>query len=110
MARRFAPNGSLARERYAPGAFRACLQAHREVKLLWEHDRSRELASTSDGSLRIWESARGLEFSATPRGSFAESAIHEVRIGRCRYVSIGILYFEDFEYEWLSAERVRTLT
>jgi HK97 family phage prohead protease len=107
--RRFAPNGSLARERYAPGAFSACLASNREIKLLWQHDKSRELASTSDGSLSIWEDHLGLAFCATPRGSFVEAAIHEVRMGRCRKMSIGIRSFEDFDYERLSGELVRTV-
>jgi HK97 family phage prohead protease len=88
-----------ARERFAPFAFAKWLSRGREVKALWEHSYSREIASTTDSSLAIWEDRMGLAFTMKPRGEFADQVIGEVRAGRLRYVSVGGIWFDDYVYE-----------
>lgn len=51
------------RERIAPGAFAATLAENRDVLALAEHDATRVLARTRSGSLKLAETARGLEYS-----------------------------------------------
>jgi HK97 family phage prohead protease len=51
-------------ERIAPGAFTRSLQSRNEIKLFVNHDTSRVLASKRAGTLRLWESDRGLEVEA----------------------------------------------
>jgi uncharacterized protein len=49
-------------ERIAPGAFSATLAENRDVIATADHDGSRLLARTKNGSLRLRETQRGLEF------------------------------------------------
>jgi uncharacterized protein len=51
-------------ERIAPGAFTRSLQSRNEIKLFVNHDTGRVLASKRAGTLRLWESDRGLEAEA----------------------------------------------
>jgi HK97 family phage prohead protease len=51
-------------ETIAPGAFSRSLQSRNEIKLFVNHDTSRVLASKRAGTLRLWESGRGLEVEA----------------------------------------------
>ncbi|MFZ9274971.1 MAG: HK97 family phage prohead protease, partial [Ilumatobacteraceae bacterium] len=51
-------------ERIAPGAFARSLRSRNEIKLFVNHDTSRVLASKRAGTLRLWESDRGLEVEA----------------------------------------------
>lgn len=51
-------------ERIAPGAFTRSLKSRNEIKLFVNHDTSRVLASKRAGTLRLWESDRGLEVEA----------------------------------------------
>lgn len=51
-------------ERIAPGAFSRSLRSRNEIKLFVNHDTSRVLASKRAGTLRLWESDRGLEVEA----------------------------------------------
>jgi HK97 family phage prohead protease len=51
-------------ERIAPGAFARSLKSRNEIKLFVNHDTSRVLASKRAGTLRLWESDRGLEVEA----------------------------------------------
>jgi HK97 family phage prohead protease len=113
LPRRFTPDGILARERFSPRAFSACLRSGKEIKLLDGHDRKRELASTVDGSLAVYEDALGLAFCAIPHGRCAKDAVHEVMMGRCVHMSIGIRSFEDLDYldyDRTLGERIRTVT
>lgn len=49
-------------ETIAPGAFRASLARNRDVLALMDHDRSRVLARTRSGTLKLAEDAQGLAF------------------------------------------------
>jgi HK97 family phage prohead protease len=51
-------------ERVAPGAFSRSLRSRNEIKLFVNHDTGRVLASKRAGTLRLWESDRGLEVEA----------------------------------------------
>src|SRR6266851_4792721 len=78
-----------ARERFAPFAFTKWLSTGREIKALWAHDHSRELASTADGSLTVWQDHIGLAFIMEPRGEFAGQVVRDVRAGRLQHTSVG---------------------
>ena len=102
---------TTARERFAPFAFTKWLSTGREIKALCAHDHSRELASTADGSLTVWQDHIGLAFIMEPRGEFADQVASEVRVGRLQYMSVGGLAFDDYIYEHdhLTGERYRTV-
>ena len=51
-------------ETIAPGAFSRSLKSRNEIKMFVNHDTSRVLASKRAGTLRLWESERGLEVEA----------------------------------------------
>lgn len=51
-------------EQIAPGAFRDTV--NEDVRALWQHDTSRVLGRTKNGSLKLWEDERGLGFELTP--------------------------------------------
>lgn len=51
-------------ETIAPGAFSRSLRSRNEIKMFVNHDTSRVLASKRAGTLRLWESDRGLEVEA----------------------------------------------
>jgi HK97 family phage prohead protease len=87
------------RERFAPFAFTKWLSTRREIKALWEHSYSRELASTADGSLTVWQDHIGLAFIMEPRGECAGEVMRDVRAGRLQHTSIGGLAFDDYVYE-----------
>ncbi len=53
------------REQIAPGAFRDGL-ASGDIRALWQHDTARVLGRTKNGTLKVWEDARGLAFELTP--------------------------------------------
>jgi HK97 family phage prohead protease len=53
------------REVIAPGAFTATLATNRDVLALAEHDAARVLGRTRSGSLKLAETARGLEYALT---------------------------------------------
>jgi len=54
------------RESIRPGAFAGSLASGQEIIALWNHDKNVILASTRNGSLRLWEDERGLAFEMTP--------------------------------------------
>jgi HK97 family phage prohead protease len=61
------------RERFMPGAFRKFLdrsptdpRGKADVIAAWNHDESRILGRTTNGTLELRETERGLEYSATP--------------------------------------------
>lgn len=61
------------RERFMPGAFRKFLEraptdprGRADVIAAWNHDESRLLGRTTNGTLELRESDRGLEYVATP--------------------------------------------
>lgn len=52
------------REQIRPGAFAEATMA--DVRALWQHDTSRVLGRTTNGTLRLWEDNRGLGFELKP--------------------------------------------
>jgi len=54
------------KEQILPGAFRRSLESNNVVSMLHNHDSASVLASTANGSLKLRETSRGLEFEATP--------------------------------------------
>lgn len=77
-------------ETIAPGAFSASLRAGRDVLALLDHDPTRLLARSSNGTLRLAETAAGLEFSLdVPSTTLGADALAMAEAGLLGGVSIG---------------------
>ena len=51
-------------EKIAPGAFTKTLMEQKDIKSYWGHDANKILARTTNGTLRLAQSEKGLEFEA----------------------------------------------
>jgi uncharacterized protein len=72
------------------GAFSETLRANSDVLLLFDHAMDRVLARSRSNSLRLAETARGLEFTADlPATSWANDAIELVRSNNAGGMSFG---------------------
>lgn len=77
-------------ERLRPGVFKTSLKSGRDVYFLWSHDHSKPLGSTKSGTLKLNDTASGLEFELTPgHTSVGQDAIESVRRGDVKGVSFG---------------------
>ena len=77
-------------ERIAPGAFSRSLRSRNEIKLFVNHDTGRVLASKRAGTLRLWESDRGLEVEAElPDTSDGRDISVLLKRGDCDSMSFG---------------------
>jgi HK97 family phage prohead protease len=77
------------RERIAPGAFKKALNDGDTV-LLDNHDPSRPIARKSAGTLELRETARGLEYVATPANTtYARDLVENVRAKNIKGNSFG---------------------
>lgn len=65
------------REEIAPGAFAGSLE--NDIRALWQHDTSRPLARTGNGTLKLWEDSKGLAF---------EMALSDTQLGRDAYTDV----------------------
>lgn len=85
------------REEIAPGAFSKALREG-DTLLLLDHDVHLPLARRSAGTLRLQETAKGLEFDADPVDtSYARDMRANIKHGNKRGCSIG---FESVKDEW----------
>ena len=73
-------------EQIRAGAFGEALRAAKNVDILLNHDKSRKLGSTSEGTLSLYEDNIGLRASADIRD---EEVISEARAGKLRGWSFG---------------------
>jgi HK97 family phage prohead protease len=102
------------RERFVMGAFAGALSSCRRIDLLQNHDEARRLASTEDGSFRLFEDRDGLKFYAVAPADpeqarrFARTA-SLVKQRLLTGVSVGFKY-GDYEYERVDGKVVRTVT
>lgn len=82
-------------EQIEPGAFRAALERAEDVKLLLNHDKSREYASVKGGNLTLTEDSIGLRAHAVITDA---ELIGKARNGELRGWSFG-MYVNDAEME-----------
>ncbi len=95
-------NGKSFTELVAPGAFTSSL-ATRSQALLWEHDRSRPLATVRAGTLELAEDGTGLRFKADlPDTNDGRDARTMVEDGILDQLSFGFRVERD---TWHGAER-----
>ena len=84
-------------ESIRPGAFASSLRNGSDVLLLADHDVTKVLARTKAGSLKLSESAKGLEFETgdLPNTTAANDTIELVRSGNAGGMSFGFSVLED---------------
>lgn len=98
--------GSFA-ETIAPGAFTATLSQRGDVLALLDHAPDKLLARVSNGSLRLQETAAGLEFSLdVPATTLGADALAMAEAGLLGGVSIGFRTVKD---AWTADRSKRTL-
>lgn len=91
-------------ERFAPGAFTDILRGNPDVHLLSEHDWSRPLARTKNGSLEVTEDANGLRVWAriNTNTSYGRDEVVKLRDGLIDGMSFGFDVNpdgEDWDYD-----------
>ena len=101
------------REEFAPGAFTASLRSRERIDFLMMHEDSSRIASTKDGSLRLFEDREGLKFFASPPADAAETtrflrAVNLVGNGQMTGISPGWTY-DDWEYIETGGEVIRVI-
>ncbi len=95
-------------ESIRPGAFRDHLSD--DVRFLWNHDSNLPLGRTKNGSLRLWEDERGLQFELTvPDTTWGRDALESVRSGIVDQMSFGFQTLEDFWGNTQDGKRTREL-
>jgi HK97 family phage prohead protease len=74
--------GRKFRERIAPNTFDRALQSGKDIRALWSHDRSKPLARTRNGTLRLLKDANGIhvEIDAPPT-TWGVDAVESIRRG-----------------------------
>lgn len=93
------------REEIAPGAFANSLQG--DIRALWQHDTTRPLARTKNGTLRLWEDERGLAFEMTmPDTQLGRDAFADVSSGLVDSMSFGFRVLPDGEAWRYMADQV----
>jgi HK97 family phage prohead protease len=102
------------REMFAPGAFGDALHSTREVRLLQNHDDGQQLATTQDGSLRVFEAVEGLKFYATAPSDLERAARFKrtASLVKQRLVTGVSIRFVcgDWEYTRVDGQLVRKIT
>lgn len=86
------------REVMEPGVFKRCLAQNSDIPMLLEHDETREIARTSEGTLELFEDNIGLKFKATIADKDLYDSVQNGEINSC---SFGFVCQED-EYEFVN--------
>lgn len=81
-----------------PGVFKRALENNVDIPMLLEHDYSKEIARTSNGTLELTEDNIGLKFKATITDQGLYDSIHNGEINSC---SFGFIC-EDADYEFVN--------
>lgn len=81
-----------------PGTFQKAINKADEVRLLFNHDKSRQLGSTKDNSLNLYEDSIGLYAEATIRD---DEVVEKARNKELRGWSFG---FVDQQESWVDGE------
>lgn len=98
------------REKIKPGAFRRSLERGDNIRALYDHDPSKELGNTKDGTLRLWEDAHGLYMELDlPGDSWAQAIRAVVKEGIINQASFGFRVLSDEWEDTLTMGQIRTL-
>lgn len=81
-----------------PGVFKRALENEVDIPMLLEHDYSKEIARTSNGTLELTEDSIGLKFKATITDKDLYDSINNGEINSC---SFGFVC-QDADYEFVS--------
>lgn len=81
-----------------PGVFKRSLEKNTDIPMLLEHDETREVARTSEGTLELSEDSIGLKFKATINDKDLYDSISNGEINSC---SFGFVCQED-EFEFVN--------
>ena len=81
-----------------PGVFKRALENNVDIPMLLEHDFSKEIARTSNGTFELTEDNIGLKFKATITDQDLYDSIHNGEINSC---SFGFIC-EDADYEFVN--------
>ena len=82
----FSPKkGKWFKEIMEPGVFKRALQNNVDIPMLLEHDYSKEIARTSNGTLELTEDSIGLKFKATITDEELYSSIKNGEINSCSF-------------------------
>ena len=84
-------------ERIRPGAFKKSLESKQDVLALVDHDRSKVLARTSNGTLSLREDDKGLLVEIRPNmeTTFGRDIVASVRRGDVKNMSFGFIAKKD---------------
>lgn len=93
-------------ERIKAGVFKKALERNKDVKVLLNHDHSRELARTSDGTAKLYEDSIGLRAEVTVTD---KEVVEKARNGELIGWSFGF-YCNDEEYTVENGLDARTIT
>jgi hypothetical protein len=100
------------RERIMPGAFKRTLGENSDIVALVDHDTAKVLSRTSAGTMKVWESDRGLEFEAEiVETSYGLDLFALVKSNHVRGVSIGFNNVENgSNWKVLDGEDIREIS
>lgn len=89
--------GGMFREQIAPGAFTESI-SKRDVRSLWNHNTDYPLGRVGNGTLRLSEDDKGIQFENDPPAtSWGNDALASIRRGDVTQTSFGFVALED---EW----------
>lgn len=80
-----AKKGKWFKEIMEPGVFKRALENNIDIPMLLEHDYSKEIARTSNGTLELTEDSIGLKFKATITDEELYSSIKNGEINSCSF-------------------------
>ena len=93
----------------APGCFTKSIRESKDIRLLLEHDDSRLLARTKNGSLRLTDDEFGLHFEADlPETTDGDNLIEMLRTQLLDQLSFGFIAIND-KYEVVGGDELRTI-
>lgn len=93
----------------SPGCFTKSIRESKDIRLLLEHDDSRLLARTKNGSLRLTDDEYGLHFEADlPETTDGDNLIEMLRTKLLDQLSFGFIAMND-KYEVVGGDEQRTI-
>lgn len=93
----------------SPGCFTKSIRESKDIRLLLEHDDSRLLARTKNGSLRLSDDEFGLHFEADlPETTDGDNLVEMLRTKLLDQLSFGFISIND-KYEVVGGDEQRTI-